>query len=476
MNEPIGPPRVLQAAARATDGVRQRDDRGVLADHAAVQALLHVEQLLGFTLEHLVDGDAGHLRDQRRDVLLGHLFRDAALGAPLGDTLPVLGLDLQHLLLDACRFLEVFALGGRVEARLRFIQPLLEVTDFGRARLRLDDVLRGGLVDQVDRLVGQLALGQVARGEPDGALDRGLRDAQAVVLLVLRAQAVQDRNRLVHVGLVHEHGREAPLECRVGLDVAPVLLERGRTDDVQLATRQGGLHHRRGIDGALGAARPHHLVDLVDEEQHLTGRLTHLAHDRLQPLLELTAELRAGDQLPHIEGEHALVAQALGHLVVDDAAREALDDGGLADAGLTDEHGVVLRAPVEDLHHARDLVLTTDGRVELAVAGELREVGRVARERLVLRLRGRRGDARAAAHLAEGVVDALLRDLELAQDPGGLALALVGDGDEQVLDADVLVLQALGLGVRCLEHADDPRCRVDLDDLELRLGSAAEVA
>ena len=78
--------------------------------------------------------------------------------------------------------------------------------------------------------------------------------------------------------------------------------------------------------------------------------------------------------------------------------------------------------------------------------------------------------AGAAAHVLERAVDALLVDLELAQHARRVAVALVGDGDEQVLDADVLVLQALGLGVRGLEHLDDARGGVDLHDVvgELR--------
>ena len=57
---------------------------------------------------------------------------------------------------------------------------------------------------------------------------------------------------------------------------------------------------------------------------------------------------------------------------------------------------------------------------------------------------------------------------------GRFAVALVGDGDEQVLDADVLVLQAVGLGVRRLQEADDARRRVDLDDVVGQLRRAVE--
>ena len=58
----------------------------------------------------------------------------------------------------------------------------------------------------------------------------------------------------------------------------------------------------------------------------------------LQALLELAAELGAGDQRAHVEREDALALQAFGHFAVDDALREAFDDRGLADARLADQH------------------------------------------------------------------------------------------------------------------------------------------
>ena len=53
---------------------------------------------------------------------------------------------------------------------------------------------------------------------------------------------------------------------------------------------------------------------------------------------------------------------------------QALDDGGLADAGLADEHRVVLGAAGQHLHDALDLALAPDDRVELLLARELGEV------------------------------------------------------------------------------------------------------
>src|SRR4029079_2543309 len=86
------------------------------------------------------------------------------------------------------------------------------------------------------------------------------------------------------------------------------------------------------------------------------------------------AVARAGDERAEVEGVELLRVQRLGNVVVDDVLREAFDDRGLADTGLTDEHRVVLGAPAQHLHDPLDLLLTTDDGIELLVARELREV------------------------------------------------------------------------------------------------------
>ena len=67
-----------------------------------------------------------------------------------------------------------------------------------------------------------------------------------------------------------------------------------------------------------------------------------------------------------------LSAQRLGHVAGDDPLGQALDDGGLADAGLADQHRVVLGPPGQHLDDPADLGVPADDRVELAVAGRLR--------------------------------------------------------------------------------------------------------
>ena len=128
----------------------------------------------------------------------------------------------------------------------------------------------------------------------------------------------------------------------------------------------------------FGAAGADDRVQLVDEGDDLALGVGDLLEDGLEPILELAAVLRARDHRADVERDQPLVAQALGHVALDDAPRQALDDRGLADAGLADEHRVVLRAAAQHLDDAADLLVAPDDRVELALA---RLLGEVATER-----------------------------------------------------------------------------------------------
>ena len=77
--------------------------------------------------------------------------------------------------------------------------------------------------------------------------------------------------------------------------------------------------------------------------------------------------LRAGEQRAHVERVDRRVLEEL-------RAprrwwmreRQALDDGGLADARVADEERVVLAAPAEHVDRALELVLAADQRVDVA--------------------------------------------------------------------------------------------------------------
>ena len=173
---------------------------------------------------------------------------------------------------------------------------------------------RGGLVDQVDRLVGQEAVRDVALRQRGRGDDRRVLDAHAVVHLVALLEPAQDRDRVLHARLLHEHRLEAALERGVLLDVLAVLVERGGADGAQLAAREHRLEQVGGVDRALRGAGADDRVQLVEEQDDAALGLGDLLQHGLEAVLELAAVLGAGDQRADVERDHAPVAERLRHV------------------------------------------------------------------------------------------------------------------------------------------------------------------
>src|SRR4051794_11600735 len=480
------PLRVLQAGTRPADGLRDDVDRGVLPDDALVELLLHAHQLLRLGLGELEDRDARPHRDDVGDLLLAdRRTRALALaGLPLVLHLALLVRELALLVAEVRGLLELLRLDRGLLRAPRLLDLLLEVPVHGRGCHRLDAHARRCLVDEVDRLVRQLPVGDVAVGELRRGLQRLVGDLDLVVRLVAVAQPAQDLHGVLDGRLLDPDLLEAALQRAVALEVLAVLVERRRADGLQLPARERGLEDRRGVDRALRGARPDEVVELVDEQDDVAA-LGDLLHHLLQALLELAAVLRPGDERREVERVDLLAAQELGDVGVRDALREPLDDRRLADAGLADEHRVVLRAAREDLHDPLDLGLAAHDGVELALGGELREVAPelveqlggllalalLARGALARLLAGAlAAAARAGQHADDLVADLLAVRVEVEEDARGHALVLADEPEEDVLRADVVVPEAQRLAQRELQDLLGPRRERDLAGGDLLAG------
>lgn len=84
--------------------------------------------------------------------------------------------------------------------------------------------------------------------------------------------------------------------------------------------------------------------------------------------------LRPRDEGVHVELHQALPPEDLGDLVPGDPLGQALDDRRLPHPRFSNEDGVVLLPPGEDLDHGLDLLGPADDRVELPLAGKGGEV------------------------------------------------------------------------------------------------------
>ena len=316
-------------------------------------------------------------------------------------------------------------------------------------------------VDQVDRLVGKVTVGDVTVGHVGCGHDRLVGDRDAVVGLVAIAQTLEDLDRVRNRRLFHLDGLEPTLEGRVLLEVLAVLVESGGPDRLQLAARQHRLEDARSIDRTFGRACTHERVQLVDEEDHVAACLDLLEH-LLEPLFEVAAVTRPGNQRAEVEGVELLALDRFGHVADDDVVGETFDNRSLANSRLTDEHGVVLRAARQHLHHALDFLLAPDDRVELLLAGELREVAtelvedeRAARLRLTRRAT-LTGLAFLLTRVAREQLDHLLTDAgqirpEFHEHLRGDAFAFANQPEQDVLSADVVVSELQRLAQRELK-------------------------
>ncbi len=141
-------------------------------------------------LEHR---DAGPHRDDVGDLLLADRGALAALaGLPGVLELALLVREAPLLVAQVRGLLELLRLDRGLLLAPRLLDLLLELPVDGRGGHRLDAHARRGLVDQVDRLVGQEAVGDVAVGQLGRRLERLVGDLDLVVRLVAVAQALED--------------------------------------------------------------------------------------------------------------------------------------------------------------------------------------------------------------------------------------------------------------------------------------------
>ena len=189
-----------------------------------------------------------------------------------------------------------------------------------------------------------------------------------VVLLVVVLDAAHHGQRISNAGFLHPHGLEPALQRLVLLDILAVLVEGGGTDDLDLAAGEGGLQDVARIHGTLALTGGGNGVDLVNEQDDVARRLD-LAQQALDPLLELAAELGTCHKAGQVEQEDLLILQPCRHLPLGNALRNALGNGGLANARLTNEAGVVLLAAAQDLDGAVDLPVAADDIIQLPLPG-----------------------------------------------------------------------------------------------------------
>ena len=146
---------------------------------------------------------------------------------------------------------------------------------------------------------------------------------------------------------------------------------------MQFAARQSRFQHIARVHRAVGFARADQSMDFINENQSVAVVFCQVVQHAFQAFLKFAAVFRAGNQCRQIQNQQAFVAQGFRHFAVDDALRQAFDNGSLTHTRLTNQHRVVFGTALQYLNRAADFVIAADNGVKFAVAGALGQVERV---------------------------------------------------------------------------------------------------
>ncbi len=445
------------------------------------QLLLQLRQLavlqLGCLVQVVLALGTLHFGVDALDVLaqLVHL-RDGVLFAfplclHLVELVALFGQLLLHLAQVRLRQLVVVLLQrGLLDFQLHDVAA--DVVHLGRHGVDFRTNHGARLVDEVNRLVGQEAVGDVAVGERRGGNQGVVLNLHAVEDLIALLQTAQDGDGVLDRRLADHDRLEAALQCGVLLDILPVFVQRCSADAVQLAARQHRLQDVAGVHGAIRLACADDGMQLIDEEQDAPFAALDFRQNRLQTLLELAAELRAGNQAAHIQRENRLVAQGVRHVAADDSLCQPLGDGGLADAGLANQDRVVLRLAAQDSDDVADFAVTADDGVELVLPRHFHQVGAVLLQRVIRFLRIIGCDAGCAADVRQRLQEGLFVVAHAVQNILHAAVRLSGNAQKDVLNGKIFILHLLGAAFRLQQRFFKLRRDVDLVRLTAGTGHA----
>src|SRR6266446_5072817 len=308
-----------------------------------MQLFFDAQQLLRFFFFNRSDGNAGPARYHVLDVLptdyAGGGFIEVVFFAKGAQVLALLAFFVRV----EARLLELVVRDGVLHAMDDELDPLLDFRQFFGQRGLAQFHARPRLVDQVDGLIRQKTVGNIAIRMRDGKIDGFVGVGDGVEFFVALFYAEKNFYGVGFVWRRNFHSLEAALERPVLFDRLAVFSGRGCADALNLAARQGRLEDVGGVKRAFRRSRAYERVEFVDEDDGVL-RLHQLFHYGLEPLFKLSAILGAGYDQRKIESKDAFVGEEGRNFAVRDALGQTFYDGGLAYARLADEDRIILRA------------------------------------------------------------------------------------------------------------------------------------
>ena len=128
-----------------------------------------------------------------------------------------------------------------------------------------------GFINQVDGLVRQKPVADIAMGQLSGRNQRRVLYFDAVKDLIAFTQTAKNGNGILHRRLLYQHRLKAALQCRILFNVLAVFVKRRRAYAVQFSPGEHGLQQVARIHASLGFPRAHNGVQLIDKQKDASG-------------------------------------------------------------------------------------------------------------------------------------------------------------------------------------------------------------
>ena len=224
-----------------------------------------------------------------------------------------------------------------------------------------------------------------------------------------------------------------------------VLIQRSGANAVQFATRQHGFEHVGGIHRAFRCACAHQCMQFIDKEDDAALGTCDLFQHGLQAFLEFATILGSCDQRAQVKRDDLFAGQGLGHITTHDTLRQSLHNGGFSNARLANQDRIILGTAAQDLDDTTNLLVAPNHRVKLALRSQLGEVAPIFLQCLVLSLRILVGHPLRAANGGQRLQYVLTREPCLSQHVRHLSIPDIEHGQQQVLHAQVLIMEGAHL-------------------------------
>ena len=361
-----------------TDGPGYRIHSLILTNNMIFQA---VRQALNLLILLCLDLGSRNLCPKLNDS--GKILHGYRRGRQLFQLLNLPG-QLHQLAAQNCQPLIVLVLRILVEhtkLQLIVIPFLLQLCQLGYL-LTVQIHIRAGLIQQVDGLIRQETIGDIALRQHHTLMGNLRRNGDTVELSIGLGQTLHNLACLGDGGFCNSDRLEAALQGGILFNIFPIFRKCRSADNLYFSPGKGGFQDICRVHAALCIAGTHQIMNLINHQNDIAALLD-LTDQALHAALKLTTELGTSHQSRQIQQKNLLVPELIGNISGGDSLGKTLRNGSFANARLADQTGVVFLAAVENLDDALGLHIPTNDSIQLSFFGSAGEIHAVAVQKLV---------------------------------------------------------------------------------------------